>query len=141
MKKHEIERLTVNVTSFMFGGLIFISLIILQNFISSEAHDITVLISLSCLSLALPVLAGGLVVNYVGKELAPEGKTPTWATVLIWLAMSIDIIGITAAIWHASWISAILFQATTMISSGIYYSSCRAMLQKAYAKTTETRDL
>ncbi len=141
MKKYEIEKLTVNATSFMFGGLIVISLVILQDLISTEVHDITVLISLSCLGLALPVLAGGLVVNYVGKELAPEGKTSGWVAVLIWFAMSIDIIGITAATWHASWVSAILFLAASIISFGIYYPSCRKMIQKAYTRAIDAHKI
>ena len=137
MKKNEIEKLEVNVTSLMFGGLIITSLVILQGLLSSGALDIAELISLSCLGLALPILAGGLVVNYIGIEIAPEGKTSSWVSRLIWAAMSTVFIGITAAIWHASWIPSVLFLATSIISFRIYYPSCRKMLQNAYIRATD----
>lgn len=141
MKKNEIEKLDVNVTSLMFGGLIVSSLVFLQGLLSSGALDIAELISLSCLGLALPVLSGGLVVNYIGIEIAPEGKTSSWISRLIWAAMSIDFIGITAAIWHASWIPSVLFLAASLISFRIYYPSCRKMLQKAYIRATDNNQV
>jgi len=137
MNKHEVEKLTVNATSLLFGGLIAVSLIILPGFISAGALDIVELLSLSCIGLALPVLAGGIVVNYVGIQLAPEGETPGWASVLIWAAMSIDLLGISAALWHASWIPSILFVAASIFSFAMYYPSCRRMLQKAYVRATK----
>jgi len=141
MNKYEVEKLTVNVTSLLFGGLIAVSLVVLPGFISAGALDIVELFSLSCLGLSLPVLAGGIVVNYVGIQLAPEGKTPGWASVLIWAAMSIDLLGIAAALGHASWIPSILFVAASIISFAMFYPSCRKMLQEAYMRARENQQV
>jgi hypothetical protein len=141
MDIREVEKLHVKTTNLAFAGLIAISVVILQALISTATLDLTELISLSCFSLALPILAGGVVVNFVGIEmighLFPQGTTPSWAQFLIWAAFTIDILGIVAAIWHASWIAGILFLITTLFSFAIYLPSIRKMLQKAYARASD----
>ena len=134
MDIREIGKLHVRTTNLAFAGLIAISIAILQAFISAATLDLAEMISLSCFSLALPVLAGGIVVNFVGIEIFPQGITPLWAQLLIWSAFTVDILGIVAAIWHASWISGILFLITTLSSLVIYLPSIRKMLRSANAR-------
>ena len=80
MDSREVDKLHVRSTTLAFTGLIAISVVILPALISAAPLDLAELISLSCFSLALPVLAGGIVVNFVGGEmigqLSSQGSTP-----------------------------------------------------------------
>lgn len=134
MDIREISKLHVRTTNLAFAGLIAISIAILQAFISATTLDLAELISLSCFSLALPVLAGGIVVNFLGIEIFPQGTTPLWAQLLIWSAFTVDVLGIEAAIWHASWISGIFFLITTISSLVIYLPSIGKMLHSAHTR-------
>jgi hypothetical protein len=134
MDTRELSKLHVRTTNLAFAGLIAISVAILQAFISAATLDLAELISLSCFSLALPVLAGGIVVNFVGIEIFPQGTTPLWAQFLIWSAFTVDVLGIGAAIWHASWISGIFFLIATLSSLVVYLPSIRKMLRSAYPR-------
>jgi hypothetical protein len=137
----EVDKLHVRSTTLAFTGLIAISVVILPAFLSTSTLDLAELISLLCFSLALPVLAGGIVINFVGIEmigqLSPQGTTPRWARLLIWSAFTTDILGIVAAIWHASWISGMVFLITTVCSVAIYLPSIRKMLRRAYVRASD----
>ena len=103
----------------MLSGLIVISLIILQDLISLASLDLPAFISLIAFVLAIPFMAGGLLINRVENE--KEHVRDSWlVSGTIYIGLSLAIVGIAAIIWHISWIAGIAFLASLIIASIIY---------------------
>ncbi len=101
------------------GGLIGISLLITQAFISLGKYDIPATISIFAFSIAIPFLACNVIATHV---LASDNKNPeTRGTdFLFWAGIIASVIGIDATFWHVSWIAGVLLLISGIIGLAIY---------------------
>lgn len=104
------------------GGLILISLVILQDFLNISRLDTAAFLAILAFSIALPLLSGTLVLSVVEKKFS---KRPSRVIIIIehivfLLSILIDAMGIGAAFWHASFIVGIAFFFSVAITLVVY---------------------
>ena len=102
---------------FLCGALLAVGVILLQVFITTGITDIPIFISVVALSLAIPILSGGIYALQleIEDQYRMEGK---WAGIPAFgfLAGSIiTIVGVGAAFWHLSWIVGVLFIVAVLV--------------------------
>jgi hypothetical protein len=97
------------------GGLIAVGLVILQGFISSSSINASALVSVFAFAVAIPILSCNLLMNFVRRG---HRKTPTriGGAIFYWGGVLAAFIGIGAAFWHASWISALIFVFSSLVA-------------------------
>jgi len=104
------------ITSFgrFYLALIAITLVIVPGYLTAPSLDTAQFIAITAFALALPLLVCGL-----SSQVEPVKKPLTTADVIRGLirllAIFIDIIGLTAAFWHISWVIGTLFIVTSVI--------------------------
>lgn len=112
-------RATRNLTITWCASLIGISLIILQDYISTGISDVPIFISLLAFALALPLLTGTIfcaqIELYNVYILKPQKRLHNFSRLTFWLGAPAVFIGIDTAIWHLTWIAGILFLAVSSI--------------------------
>lgn len=104
------------------GGLILISLVILQDFLNIKPLDTAAFLAILAFSIALPLLSGTLVLSVVERRF---NKGPSRIIIMIEHAafltsIVIDVIGIATAFWHASFIACIAFIVSVAVTLVIY---------------------
>ena len=104
------------------GGLILISLVILQDFLNISRLDTAAFLAILAFSIALPLLSGTLVLSVVEKKFS---KRPSRVIIIIehsvfLLSILIDDMGIGAAFWHALLIVGIAFFFSVAITLVVY---------------------
>lgn len=113
IKLPERHKAKNNFRIFSDVGLIAIILVILQDLISIRATDAPVLISLIAFSIALPALSLNIVFyrlqNDDGCYDSTHIKKEDIVSYMDYTGVVCAVIGVSAAIWHASWIAGILF--------------------------------
>ena len=136
------KKVAIQVDSLLTGGLIVISIVILQALISSGKLDTPSTVSIVALSISMPLAASFLFTRFVQK--AYEIFTYEWRIIGILTLVSyiIGFIGITAAIWHASTLAGVVFLIVSIIAivfSMTYYvfASTRATYLKRKAAATQ----
>src|SRR5690349_4320640 len=90
------------------GGLMLISLVILQVFLSLGTLDTTALISIICFAVALPFLSGALVLNIIESRYqysSSHRAVSLGVHFAFLLSAFIDVVGISSAFWHTSWVA------------------------------------
>ena len=139
------EKVLLQADSLLTGGLIAISIIILQALISLGKLDTPATVSIVALSISMPLSASFLFIRFVQR--AYEINTYEWRIISILTSVSyiIGLIGITAAIWHASPLAGVVFlivSISAIIFSVVYYgfASMRATYKKRKAATQEHGD-
>jgi hypothetical protein len=103
------------------GGLIAIGLIILQDFLSLNQPDRAVYISIFAFAIAIPILACNLLVNFSRRGSIERASVPEILFYL--LGIFTALIGIAAAFWHTCWIAALVFSASSLCASVVYYKA------------------
>jgi hypothetical protein len=123
MKKKKSDVYALRLYNLYVSGLVVIILVILQTFLGLDRLDNSILISVGAFALALPPLAGAIIVNFV-EETYPYGHTRSIrmraVNSLLTLGVIAGLTGIDAAFWHISWISGIIFFVTLIITIAIY---------------------
>lgn len=104
------------------GGLIIISLVILQDFLSANPLDRPAFLAVLAFSIALPLLSGTLVLNVVERyKYGPSKSLIAQIVRYVFLAsILLDLAGIAAAFWHASWITGLVFIVSQLAALTIY---------------------
>lgn len=106
------------------GGLIAISLIVIQVFIGLGKLDMPALISVLAFASAIPLLSGMLVVNVVESKYqfsSPHSKIAKIVESSFYIGILINFVGIAAAFWHVWSIAGIVFIIMAILS-GLLYS-------------------
>ena len=123
MQKVKFDNHALELHDMYAGGLIAISLVILQGFIGLTSLDVAALISMISFSAALPLLSGLLVLGLIERKY-PYGSPRTLIASLVRklfiLGIVLSFIGIGAAIWHASWIAGTVCVVSSIIAVIIY---------------------
>jgi amino acid transporter len=97
------------------AGLIAISIVVLQVFLSGGNLDGPAIISVCSLATAVPILAGcTLFVSFAAKKSDLNNR---WFNPLFAIGASSALIGIAAALFHVSWIACVLFVASAFVTS------------------------
>jgi len=104
------------------GGLILISLVILQDFLNLKPLDRAAFLAILAFSIALPLLSGTLVLTVVEKKFTkgPSRIIIRIEQMVFLLGIITDVIGIGAAFWHASFIAGIAFIVSVAITLIVY---------------------
>ncbi len=136
------KMVAVQVDSLLTGGLIVISIVILQALISSGKLDTPSTLSLVALSISMPLAASFLFIRFVQSVYGINTYEWRMISILPLVSYIIGLIGITAAIWHASPLAGVVFLTVSSIAfvfSMAYYffASVRATYLKRKAATQE----
>jgi hypothetical protein len=105
------------------GGLIAVSLIMLQGFLGLGKLDIPAFISVLAFAAAIPLLAGILVINVIERRYpysSPGSKSVKIVENFFYLGILIDLVGIASTFWHISFIAGIIFIVMAVISGLVY---------------------
>ena len=111
-------------SSLWAGGLITVSLIILQVFISSGISDIASFISVCAFALAIPILACNILINFTRGKKRKDGKKPKasiYEISFFLLGIVASLIGIASAFWYICWIASLIFSASTLLALLVYF--------------------
>jgi hypothetical protein len=124
-KMSESDKIGDKRTIWIDAGLIAISLIILQDYISTGISDTPIFISVIIFSLALPLLVGSVfrakVITETGYRDIEYYKKKFRITFLSgWIGTLCAFIGVDAAFWHLSWIAGLVFIIVSIFSFMIY---------------------
>jgi hypothetical protein len=120
----EEKRQWAKQNNLMYGGLIAISVVILQGFLGNSALGVSGRISIVAFAVALPLLA---VLILLG-ELHPDDPTHSSVTYEVTkaVAMVSAITGVVAAFWHIDWLAAVALLAAGAASLGVYSAHFKA---------------
>jgi TM2 domain-containing membrane protein YozV len=125
MQKVKIDKYALEVQDVYAGGLIAISLVILQGFIGLSPVDLdnAALISIIAFAAALPLLSGILVIGIIENKYSygsPRTTIASLVRILFILGIVLSLVGIEAAIWHIFWIAGVVSIVFSVIASIIY---------------------
>jgi hypothetical protein len=102
----------------MYGGLIAISVVILQGYVSASSLGVSGRISVVAFAIALPLLA---VLILLG-ELHPGD--PTQSTVIYEITKAVAMVGsvtgLVAAFWHIDWVAGVAILVAGAAALGVY---------------------
>jgi len=105
----------------MDGGLIAISIILLQGVLSVSPIDVALTVAIIALSVAIPTLVFTLLLRMVWSVSSiPEVKRRNSHAVLMLTGYIAAIVAIDAAIWHVLWIAGVVFLILGATSFYIY---------------------
>jgi hypothetical protein len=113
------------------GGLVAFSLIIVQAFISTKIEDAAEWISVVSIAIAIPILVV-FVFLYSTNPLPIQATT--FAGMLYFGGVFIDICGLDAAFWHVSRIAGLLF----MVSGSLAFVVNAYNIEEAMKKRRQT---
>ncbi len=139
------KKVAVQADSLLTGGLIAISIIILQALISLGKLDTPSTVSLVALSISMPLSASFLFIKFVQSAYGIDTNEWRIISILTLVSYIIGFIGITAAIWHASPLAGVVFLIVSCIAfvfSMVYYVyvSVKAMYIKRKAAPQDNGD-
>ena len=94
----------------IYGGLILIGLYMVQPFLTAPSLDASAKVSIVAFSVAIPLLAGLVMVN---QQEAFRGRRTSSVTVTIAQAVAqmAAFVGIVAGFWHITWVAGVTFLA------------------------------
>jgi hypothetical protein len=110
-EKRSFEEKIAGYPLIMNGALFAITLVILQNLLSAGRLDTPQFVSLICFVIAIPLLAGFAVIDYMAlsAKVDPFTGNRDAAIIIEYVGILFDLAGITAAIWNMSWEVAVGF--------------------------------
>lgn len=110
------------------GGLLAISLVILQGLLALYPLDIPASISVYTLSFSIPILACKILINTMRSRriknnpqvINQSTNTPMSETFFFFIGIITTIIGIVAALWHSNCIAAVIFLLSMLVALTLY---------------------
>lgn len=105
------------------GGLIVISLIILQGFLNLGNLNPSALVSILAFALALPLLSATPILDVVERRfrVGPRRTAITRSVhVAFMLGVVVDLVGVGAAFWHLTWIAGVTFLSGLLLTCIVY---------------------
>jgi len=122
----EFKKFQITVGQLVNAGLIAISLIILQDWISLGIPDPSSFVSLIAIAIAIPMLVFDLLIRQIPNRHATNKLHFFFIRMISILGAIVAGIGITAAMWHISWIIGIIFLCISIFCFIVYVSSFTA---------------
>ena len=108
LKKLKATEHNIGGLRLILGGLMAISLIIVHDFIAMGQLDLPAFISVLSFALAVPLMAGLLLISFRETTLGYFGYSRS-ISAFCYVSVFTDILGIDAAFWHISWIAGVVF--------------------------------
>lgn len=103
----------------IYGGLIGVCVLTIQPFLFETELDTTATVSVVAFAVAIPLLAALVMVNL--QEVF-RGRRTTSATVTVAqsIAQFAAVLGIAAALWHATWVAGATFVGVAIVAVGVH---------------------
>ena len=134
MKNETIQLPAIPPSSLWAGGLLTVSLIILQSFLSIDKDklDILAVFSVCLFALAIPILVYKILINILRQQrydtrtqsvhrAVASLKTPFLELVFFILGAFSALAGIALALWRIHWIAMLIFSVSTIIGLLCYF--------------------
>jgi hypothetical protein len=103
----------------IYGGLVGVCVLTIQPFLSETELDTSATVSLLAFAVAIPLLAALVMVNL--QEVFRGRRTTSAAvTVAQSLAQFAAVVGIAAALWHATWVAGATFVGVAVVAVGVH---------------------
>jgi hypothetical protein len=122
----EFKKFEITVGQLVDAGLIAISLIILQDWISLGIPDPSSFVSLVAIAVAIPMLVLDLLIRQIPNRHAANKLHRFFIRMISILGVIGAGIGVTAAIWHASSIAGVIFLCISIFCFFVYVFSFTA---------------
>jgi hypothetical protein len=122
----EFKKFEITVGQLVDAGLIAISLIILQDWISLGIPDPSSFVSLIAIAVAIPMLVFDLLIRRIPNRHAANKLHFFYIRMISILGAIVAGIGIAAAMWHISWIVGVIFLCISIFCFFVYVSSFTA---------------
>jgi hypothetical protein len=120
----EEKRAWAKQNNLMYGGLIAISVVILQGFLGTSALGVSGRISIVAFAVALPLLAVLILLGELHSD------DPTQATAVYEIAKAVAMVGsltgVVAAFWHIDWLAGVAILAAGAASLAVYSAHFRS---------------
>jgi hypothetical protein len=129
----EFKKFKISVGQLVDAGLIAISLIILQDWISLGILDPSSFVSLIAFSVAIPMLVFDLLIRQIPNRHAANKLHRFFIRVISILGVISAGIGVTAAMWHASHIAGVIFLGISIFCFFVYdfsFTATETVLKK-----------
>jgi hypothetical protein len=98
------------------GALIAIGLVILQGFFSLSSLDLAALVSVVAFAAAIPILSCNVLTNFLRRRQRQKYTESVWEILFYTLGILAALVGIGAAFWHLSVISAYVFAGSFFVA-------------------------
>jgi hypothetical protein len=135
MKKVEKTPYHTQIFNVECGALIAISLVLLQDVLSSPSLDIPLTVTSCAFAIAIPLLSAKLMINFEESKAGyyvPSNRVKF----LYWAGMGAAFVGINAAFWHLSWLIGSLFAISSLLAILFYIT----YVADAQLNTTEAQE-
>ncbi len=103
----------------IYVGLIGIGVVIMQPFIATARLDLPSMISVVAFSLAIPLLAGLVMLNLV-QSLHKYAAYPWYLVFARAVSQGSAFVGVAAAFWHVLWIAGVVVSVSGIVGLALY---------------------
>lgn len=111
--------------SLIYGGLILIGVYMVQPFLTAASLDLSAMVCVVAVSVAIPLLAALVLVNR--QEAFRRRATPSvLATIARVIAQNLAFVGVVAGFWHIHWIAGVGMLAGGIVGRGFTREGPRA---------------
>ena len=120
-----------------YGALIAGGVLVVQPFLTAPSLDLAALVSVVAFSVAIPLLAGLMLVN---REELLRGRRTRSILVTIGQAVAYAgaFIGLVAAFWHIVWFAGVAILVSGLVAIGIHSAGYTRLAQDGGASPEET---
>ncbi|SRR6266516_866957 len=102
------------------GALIAVGLVILQGFFSTNTLDPAATVSVFAFAVAIPILSCNLLTNVLKRRDRKKTEESGWEILFYIVGVVAASVGIGAAFWHTSTMSAFVFILSSLLSIGVF---------------------
>lgn len=102
------------------GALIAVGLVILQGFFSTNTLDPAATVSVFAFAVAIPILSCNLLTNVLRRRHRKKTEESGWEILFYIAGVVAASVGIGAAFWHTSMMSALVFILSSLLSIGVF---------------------
>ena len=103
----------------IYSGLIGVAVLMVQPFLAAPTIDATARISIIAFAVAIPLLAGLVMVNWQ-EEFRGRRSTSITVTVAQSMAQLAAVTGIVAGFWHVTWVAGVTFLVAGIVAIGVH---------------------
>ena len=112
----------------IYVGLIGIGVVIMQPFIAAARLDLPSTISVLAFSLAIPLVAGLMMLNLV-QSLHKYAAYPWYLVLARAVGQGSAVVGVAAAFWHVLWIAGVVVSVSGIVGSALYAAYYRRLVR------------
>jgi hypothetical protein len=103
----------------IYSGLIGVAVLMVQPFLAAPSLDVTARISIIAFAVAIPLLAGLVMVNWQ-EGFRGRRSNSISLTVAQSIAQLAAVTGIVAGFWHVTWVAGVTFLVAGIVAIGVH---------------------